>query len=84
MKTRFLSMLLAIALLATLAACGNSTTPSGSLGYSCNSVNGYMVNDGYLNCDVANGKKGQRRNQVQLRHSDALWNRRDRRQGDRF
>lgn len=30
---------------------------SGSLGYSCNSVNGYMVKDGYLNCDVANGKK---------------------------
>lgn len=30
---------------------------SGSLGYSCNSINGYMVNDGYLNCDVASGKK---------------------------
>ncbi|MCD8048145.1 MAG: catabolite control protein A [Clostridia bacterium] len=30
---------------------------SGSLGYCCNSVNGYMVNDGYLNCDVTNGKK---------------------------
>lgn len=30
---------------------------SGSLGYSCNSVNGYMVSDGYLNCDVAKGKK---------------------------
>ncbi len=30
---------------------------SGSLGYGCNSVNGYMINDGYLNCDVANGKK---------------------------
>lgn len=30
---------------------------SGSLGYSCNSINGYMVSDGYLNCDVANGKK---------------------------
>ena len=30
---------------------------SGSLGYSCNSINGYMVDDGYLNCDVANGKK---------------------------
>lgn len=28
---------------------------SGSLGYSCNSVNGYMVSDGYLNCDVLNG-----------------------------
>ena len=30
---------------------------SGSLGYSCNSVNGYMTTDGYLNCDVAAGKK---------------------------
>ena len=30
---------------------------SGSVGYSCNSVNGYMINDGYLNCDVAAGKK---------------------------
>lgn len=30
---------------------------SGSIGYSCNSVNGYMVENGYLNCDVANGKK---------------------------
>ncbi len=30
---------------------------SGSIGYSCNSINGYMVNDGYLNCDVASGKK---------------------------
>ncbi len=29
---------------------------SGTLGYSCNSVNGYMT-DGYLNCDVAAGKK---------------------------
>lgn len=30
---------------------------SGSMGYSCNSINGYMVSEGYLNCDVANGKK---------------------------
>ena len=30
---------------------------SGTLGYSCNSVNGMMVADGYLNCDVAAGKK---------------------------
>ena len=30
---------------------------SGSIGYSCNSVNGYMISDGYLNCDVAAGKK---------------------------
>ena len=35
----------------------NLSFVSGSLGYSCNSINGYMVNDGYLNCDVANGKK---------------------------
>ena len=35
----------------------NLSFVSGSLGYSCNSVNGYMVNDGYLNCDVADGKK---------------------------
>lgn len=30
---------------------------SGSLGYSCNSINGYMISDGYLNCDIAAGKK---------------------------
>ena len=30
---------------------------SGSMGYSCNSVNGYMIEDGYLNADVAAGKK---------------------------
>lgn len=30
---------------------------SGSMGYSCNSVNGIMTNDGYLLCDVAAGKK---------------------------
>ncbi len=30
---------------------------AGSMGYSCNSVNGYMIDDGYLNCDVAAGKK---------------------------
>lgn len=30
---------------------------SGSAGYSCNSVNGYMISGGYLNCDVAAGKK---------------------------
>lgn len=28
----------------------------GSLGYSVNSVNGWMVNDGYLNCDVTAGQ----------------------------
>lgn len=30
---------------------------SGTMGYSCNSVNGYMIDDGYLNVDVAAGKK---------------------------
>ena len=30
---------------------------SGTVGYHCNSINGYMVSDGYLNCDVADGKK---------------------------
>lgn len=30
---------------------------SNSIGYSCNSINGYMVSEGYLNCDVAAGKK---------------------------
>lgn len=30
---------------------------SGTLGYSCNSINGYMVDDGYLNADIAAGKK---------------------------
>ncbi len=30
---------------------------SGTMAYSCNSVNGYMVDIGYLNCDVAAGKK---------------------------
>lgn len=35
----------------------NLTFISNSLGYSCNSVNGYMIADGYLNCEVAPGKK---------------------------
>lgn len=30
---------------------------SGSVGYNCNSINGYMIREGYLNCDVADGKK---------------------------
>lgn len=30
---------------------------SGSIGYCCNSVNGYMWADSYMNCDVAAGKK---------------------------
>lgn len=29
---------------------------SGTMGYSCNAVNGIMVDDGYMNCDVAAGK----------------------------
>lgn len=29
----------------------------GSSGYSCNSVNGYMIPDGYMYCNVAAGKK---------------------------
>ena len=32
---------------------------SGSVGYSCNSVNGLMTGSGYLNCDVAAGKKAK-------------------------
>lgn len=30
---------------------------SGSLGYSCNSINGYMVEEGYMNADVTAGNK---------------------------
>lgn len=30
---------------------------SGTMAYCCNSVNGYMVEMGYLNCEVAAGKK---------------------------
>lgn len=30
---------------------------AGTLGYSCNSINGWMVDDGYLNADVPAGKK---------------------------
>ena len=28
-----------------------------TMAYACNSVNGYMINDGYMNADVAMGKK---------------------------
>lgn len=35
----------------------NYTVYSGTLGYSCNAVNGYMVDDGYMNVDVAPGEK---------------------------
>lgn len=38
----------------------NLSFVSGSLGYSCNSINGYMIDGGYLNCDVANGKRRTR------------------------
>lgn len=31
----------------------------GSMGYSVNSVNGYMIQDGYLNCDVAPGETSE-------------------------
>lgn len=34
----------------------NLSVVSGSMGYSCNAVNGYMIEDGYLSCDVAAGK----------------------------
>lgn len=30
---------------------------SGTSGYNCNSINGYMVDGGYLNADIAAGKK---------------------------
>lgn len=30
---------------------------SGSMGYCCNSINGIMVSEGYLSCDVEAGKK---------------------------
>lgn len=35
----------------------NLSFVAGALGYNCNSVNGYMVTSGYLNADVAAGKK---------------------------
>ena len=35
----------------------NLSIIANSVGYSCNSVNGYMIPEGYLNCDVAAGKK---------------------------
>lgn len=45
----------------SLAIENNSDTDlsflSGTMSYSCNSVNGYMIDDGYLNVDVAAGKK---------------------------
>lgn len=31
----------------------------GTMGYSCNSVNGYMTNDGYMNTKVGAGKKAK-------------------------
>lgn len=47
----------------------NLSIVSGSLGYSCNSINGTMINAGYLNCDVCNGKKA---NDVMSFSYDAL------------
>ncbi len=35
------------------------TILSGTYGYGCNSVNGIMISDGYLNCDVKAGKKSR-------------------------
>lgn len=35
----------------------NLSFVSGSLGYSCNAVNGYMMRDGYFYCDVPAGKQ---------------------------
>lgn len=35
----------------------NLSFHSGTLGYSCNSVNGYMFDGGYLNADISAGKK---------------------------
>lgn len=32
---------------------------SGTLGYSCNSINGIMTDDGYFNCEVKAGKKAK-------------------------
>lgn len=32
---------------------------SGSMGYHVNSVNGYMIDDGYINCDVAAGQTAE-------------------------
>ncbi len=31
---------------------------TGTIGYSCNSINGYMVDTGYLNATIQPGKKG--------------------------
>lgn len=31
----------------------------GSSGYCCNAINGYMIEDGYMSCDVAAGKKAK-------------------------
>lgn len=37
------------------------TFHSNTMSYSCNSVNGYMITDGYMNCDVPAGKKAVER-----------------------
>ena len=32
---------------------------AGTLAYACNSINGYMIEDGYVNCDVIAGKRAK-------------------------
>lgn len=46
-----------LALLIENSSAKDVSVISGSLGYSCNSVNGIMADDCYLNCSVAAGKK---------------------------
>lgn len=35
----------------------NLSITTGTLLYSANAINGYMIDDGYMNCDIAPGKK---------------------------
>ena len=46
------------------------TLLSGTLGYSCNSVNGIMLSDGYINSDVKAGKKAKE--SVSFKYEDLL------------
>ena len=46
------------------------TIMSGTLGYSCNSVNGIMYSGGYFNCDVKAGKKAKE--SVSFKYDDLL------------
>ena len=43
---------------------------SNSLGYACNSVNGYMIDDGYVNCAVSAGKTAKE--SVQIGYDELL------------